>query len=130
VLRWYRRVDANVLIFERMKEELRRGRSLSAAIDIGFARAWSSIRDSNVSTLITRLILYWFGSQFGAALVQGFALTLAIGVGVSMFSAITITRTFLKMVLGTPLARRKFLFNAEEVKRTGPGGRAARVTGE
>jgi len=123
-------VDANVLIFERMKEELRRGRTLSAAIDIGFARAWSSIRDSNVSTLITCLILYWFGSQFGASLVQGFALTLAIGVGISMFSAITVTRTFLKMVLGTPLAKSHFLFNAEEVKRTKPAGRAARATGE
>jgi preprotein translocase subunit SecD len=62
--------------------------------------------------------------------VQGFALTLAIGVGISMFSAITVTRTFLKMVLGTPLAKSHFLFNAEEVKRTKPAGRAARATGE
>ena len=110
-------VDANILIFERMKEELRRGRSLSPAIDIGFRRAWSSIRDSNVSTLITCSILYWFGNQFGAAVVQGFALTLAIGVLISMFSAITVTRTFLKMILGTPLARNHFLFNADEVRR-------------
>ena len=109
-------VDANILIFERMKEELRRGRTLNAAIDIGFRRAWSSIRDSNVSTLMTCLILYWFGDQFGAALVKGFALTLAIGVLISMFSAISVTRTFLKMVLGTPLARSHWLFNAEETK--------------
>jgi preprotein translocase subunit SecD len=118
-------VDANILIFERMKEELRRGRMLHAAIDIGFRRAWPSIRDSNVSTLITCLILYYFGSKFGTNLVKGFALTLAVGVGVSMFSAITVTRTFLKMVLGTPLAKRHRLFNADEVHRTGPAPRGA-----
>jgi preprotein translocase subunit SecD len=110
-------VDANILIFERMKEELRRGRTLNPAIDIGFRRAWTSIRDSNVSTLITCVILYYFGANFGAAVVQGFALTLAIGVLVSMFSAITVTRTFLKMILGTPLTRNRWLFNASEVKR-------------
>lgn len=107
-------VDANVLIFERMKEELRRGHSLNRAIDIGFSRAWTSIRDSNVSTLITCLILFWFGDQFGSALVKGFALTLAIGVLISMFSAITVTRTFLKMVVGPRTARNSWLFNAEE----------------
>lgn len=109
-------VDANILIFERMKEELRRGRTLNTAIDLGFSNAWSSIRDSNVSTLITCLILYWFGDQFGAAPVKGFALTLAIGVAISMFSAVTITRTFLKMIVGTSLARNGWLFNAEERK--------------
>lgn len=119
-------VDANILIFERMKEELRAGRTLSSAIDLGFHRAWTSIRDSNVSTLITCLILYWFGSQFGQNLVKGFALTLAIGVGVSMFSAITVTRTFLKMVLGTRLAKSHWLFNAEESKRP-PSARTART---
>jgi preprotein translocase subunit SecD len=98
-------VDANILIFERMKEELRIGRSLVASIEAGFSRAWSSIRDSNVSTLITCAILFWFGDQFGAALVKGFALTLAIGVLVSMFSAIMVTRTFLRLTIGTPLAR-------------------------
>ena len=125
-------VDANILIFERMKEELRRGRSLNTAIDIGFRRAWSSIRDSNVSTLITCLILYFFGDRFGAAVVQGFALTLAVGVFVSMFSAITVTRTFLKMILGTPLARSHWLFNAEEIKRTPSASRtpAAATTPE
>jgi len=120
-------VDANILIFERMKEELRRGRSLNAAIDTGFRRAWPSIRDSNVSTLITCAILYWFGDQFGAALVKGFALTLAIGVLVSMFSAITVTRTFLKMVVGTPVGHAGWLFNAAEVKRRAPA--AAPVSG-
>jgi preprotein translocase subunit SecD len=92
-------VDANVLIFERLKEELRAGRSLRQAIDLGWDRAWPSIRDSNLSTLITCLILFWFGSAFGASIVKGFALTLAIGVLVSMFTAIIVTRTFLHQVL-------------------------------
>lgn len=90
-------VDANVLIFERMKEELRQGRRLRNAIETGFSRAWPSIRDSNASTLITCLILFWFGSQFGASIVKGFALTLALGVLVSMFTAIIVTRTFLRL---------------------------------
>jgi protein-export membrane protein SecD/preprotein translocase SecF subunit len=98
-------VDANILIFERMKEELRAGRGLAMAIETGFARAWPSIRDSNVSTFITCGILWWFGDQFGANLVKGFALTLGIGVAVSMFSAIIVTRTFLRLLVGTPLAR-------------------------
>ncbi len=92
-------VDANVLIFERMKEELRAGRRLYQAIDLGFSRAWPSIRDSNLSTLITCGILYWFGSTFGASIVKGFSVTLALGVTVSLFTAITVTRTFLHLVL-------------------------------
>ncbi|MBI2862744.1 MAG: protein translocase subunit SecD [Chloroflexi bacterium] len=91
-------VDANILIFERMKEELRGGRPLGAAIDTGFNRAWTSIRDSNISTLITCAILYWFGANFRASIVQGFALTLAIGVLLSMFTAITVTRQILRVV--------------------------------
>jgi preprotein translocase subunit SecD len=85
-------VDANILIFERMKEELRRGRSMVAAIDLGFARAWPSIRDSNISSLITSGVLFYFGT----GVVRGFALTLALGIAVSMFSAIFVTRTFLR----------------------------------
>jgi preprotein translocase subunit SecD len=92
-------VDANILIFERMKEELRAGRNLRQAIDLGWGRAWLSIRDSNFSTLITCAILFWFGSTFGASIVKGFSLTLAIGVFVSMFTAIVVTRTFLHLVL-------------------------------
>jgi preprotein translocase subunit SecD len=92
-------VDANVLIFERMREELRDGRSLRQATDLGFDRAWPSIRDSNLSTLITCVILFWFGSTFGASIVKGFALTLAIGVMVSMFTAIVVTRTLLHLIL-------------------------------
>lgn len=86
-------VDANILIFERTKEEIKKGVSRISAIEEGFRRAWSSIRDSNVSTIITAVILYKFTSSF----VQGFALTLLIGVLVSMFSAITITRTILRI---------------------------------
>ncbi len=92
-------VDANILIFERMKEELRAGRTLVMAIESGFQRAWPSIRDSNFSTLITCGILLWFGASFGASIVAGFALTLAIGVLVSLFTAITVTRTFLRLTM-------------------------------
>ncbi len=92
-------VDANILIFERMKEEMRAGRVLRQAIDLGWSRAWPSIRDSNISTLITCLILFIFGSQFGATIVMGFAVTLALGVLVSLFTAIVATRTFLHLVL-------------------------------
>jgi preprotein translocase subunit SecD len=106
-------VDANILIFERMKEELRIGRSLVVAMEEGFRRAWSSIRDSNVSTLITCAILFWFGDQFGASLVKGFALTLAIGVLISMFSAILVTRTFLRVVISIPAARKPVLWVAQ-----------------
>ena len=92
-------VDANVLIFERIKEELHAGRSLSQAIDLGWNRAWPSIRDSNFSTIITCAILFWFGNTFGASIVKGFSLTLALGVMVSMFTAIVVTRTFLHLIL-------------------------------
>ena len=86
-------VDANILVFERMKEELRKGLSRKSAVEEGFRRAWSSIRDSNISTIITSLVLYSFTSSF----VRGFALTLLIGVLISMFSAISITRTMLRL---------------------------------
>ncbi len=92
-------LDANILIFERLKEELRNGRTLSQAIELGWKRAWPSIRDSNIATLITCAILFWFGSTFGASFVKGFAITLAIGVGISLFSAIFVTRTFLAISL-------------------------------
>ncbi len=87
-------VDANILIFERMKEELRAGRTRTQAVEIGFSRAWNSIRDSNVSSLITSAILFWFGTGS----VRGFALALAIGIMVSMFTAITVTRNFLRFI--------------------------------
>jgi preprotein translocase subunit SecD len=86
-------VDANILIFERMKEGIRRGRSLANAIDLGFSRAWPSIRDSNISSLITSSVLFYFGT----GVIRGFAVTLALGIIVSMFSAIFVTRTFLQV---------------------------------
>jgi len=92
-------LDANILIFERLKEELREGRRLNQAVDIAWKRAWPSIRDSNIATLITCTILFWFGSAFGATIVKGFALTLSIGVIISLFTAIFVTRTFLNLVL-------------------------------
>ncbi|MDP3998384.1 MAG: protein translocase subunit SecD [bacterium] len=86
-------VDANILIFERMREELRWGKTRHVAVELGFSRAWTSIRDSNVSSLITCAILYYFGT----GIVRGFALTLALGIMISMFSAIIVTRTFLRI---------------------------------
>ena len=92
-------LDANILIFERLKEELRNGRTLKQAVDLGWKRAWPSIRDSNIATIITSIILFWFGSTFGATLVKGFALTLALGVIVSLFTAVVVSRTFLGIVV-------------------------------
>jgi preprotein translocase subunit SecD len=94
-------VDANVLIFERVKEELRAGRLLEATIEVGWKRAWPSIRDSNISTLITCTVLYGFGSSFGTTLMVGFATTLFIGVIISMFTAVIVTRTFLNLLVPT-----------------------------
>jgi preprotein translocase subunit SecD len=92
-------VDANILIFERLKEELRSGKTLRQSIDLGWQRAWPSIRDSNSSTLITCAILYIFGNTFGASMVKGFSVTLALGVIVSLFTAIIVTRTYLHILM-------------------------------
>jgi len=94
-------VDANILIFERTREELRSGKDIAAAIEEGFRRAWNSIRDSNFSTIITCIILFYFGT----GIIKGFALTLAIGVLVSMFTAITVSRNFLLILSHTSLRR-------------------------
>ena len=105
-------VDANILIFERMREELRQGRTLGRAVESGFRRAWTSILDSNVSTWITCGILWAFGNSFGASMVKGFALNLALGVLVSMFTAMVVTRTFMRTtvaVAGDDLRDRKWL---------------------
>ncbi len=99
-------VDANILIFERSKEELRKGKTLQIAVEEGFNRAWPSIRDSNISSLITTAILAWFGTS----VVQGFAITLGIGVLVSMFSAITVTRTFLRIIASRKVKSGQSLF--------------------
>lgn len=94
-------LDANILIFERLKEELRNGKTLNQAVDQGWTRAWSSIRDSNLSAIITSIILFWFGSTFGATIVKGFSLTLALGVIISLFTATNVTRTLLALFLRT-----------------------------
>jgi len=111
-------VDANVLIFERMKEEIRTGRTLGAAIEAGFNRAWNAIRDSNITTIIVCLILIWVGNSIvGGAPVAGFAVTLLIGVLVSMFSAIVVTRTLLRMFVGGPLSKKTHLFSVSVGKK-------------
>ncbi|MCB8962588.1 MAG: protein translocase subunit SecD [Ardenticatenales bacterium] len=93
-------VDANILVFERMKEELRHGRAIPESIAAGFDRAWTSIRDSNVATLVICLILWGFARNFGASTVEGFAITLAIGVLISMFTAVIVTRTLVRLIIG------------------------------
>ncbi|MEA2608811.1 MAG: preprotein translocase subunit SecD [Chloroflexota bacterium] len=112
-------VDANILIFERMKEELRLGKSLPSAVEAGFNRAWNSILDSNVSSLITATILYLFGSS----VIRGFALVLIIGVLVSMFSAIVVTRTILRVVVRQRWARTPSRYGLREDEFVALGAR-------
>lgn len=104
-------VDANILIFERMREEVRHGKSLAGGLETGFSRAWTSIRDSNISTLITCLILY----NFGAPIIKGFAVTLALGVLVSMLTAITISRTLMQLLIKTRFGQNYKIYGLEEV---------------
>ncbi len=103
-------VDANVLIFERTKEELRAGKTVSSAVEAGFNRAWTSIFDANVSSLITGAILYYFGSP----IIKGFALVLILGVIVSMFTALTLSREILRWVVRQPWSRRAAFFGVRE----------------
>jgi preprotein translocase subunit SecD len=105
-------VDANILIFERLKEEIRAGKGIGQAVNDGFSRAWSSIRDSNISSLITVVILYTFGTPS----IKGFAVTLGIGILISMFTAITITRTLLKLFIGTNILAHPALFGVSKLK--------------
>lgn len=106
-------VDANILIFERTKEEIRSGKEIHKAVEDGFARAWLSIRDSNVSSLITTTILYLFGTPS----IKGFAITLGIGILISMFTAITVTRTFLKLFVGNNILMHPWLFGVSKLKK-------------
>jgi len=106
-------VDANILIFSRLKEELRQGRPLSQAVELGFDHAWPSIRDSNISTMITTFILYLFGNYTGTSIITGFAITLFLGVVISLFTAITVTRTFLRLMVNTGAARHRWWFGVE-----------------
>ncbi len=105
-------VDANILIFERLKEEIRAGKEIHKAVEDGFARAWLSIRDSNVSSLITTAILYLFGTPS----IKGFAVTLGVGILISMFTAITVTRTFLKLFIGNNILTHPWLFGVSKIK--------------
>jgi protein-export membrane protein SecD len=105
-------VDGNILIFERIKEELRAGKDLDTALVSGFDRAWNSIRDSNLSTIIICGILFLFGQTPGASIVSGFAITLALGLVINLFTAIIVTRTFLHILVALfhqPLVERKWL---------------------
>jgi len=117
-------VDANVLIFARLKEELRRGRSLNASIDAAFVEAWPAIRDSSVATLITCTILFMFGNTFGVSLIKGFALTLGLGILLSLFTAMVVTRTFLHVINPLPFAQNPWLYELKDA----PGMRHARET--
>ena len=111
-------VDANVLIFERLKEELRSGRTLGVGTETGFNRAWPAIRDSNITTIIACIILYWVGSALAEPRMMGFALTLGIGVALSMFSAIIITRTFIRLLGRTNVADNLPLFGVAKPAQT------------
>ena len=108
-------VDANILIFERMKEEMRSGRTLASAMEVGFRRAWVAIRDSNVSTIITCAILFLFGTRLGGGtpVVTGLAVTLLIGVLVSMFTAYMVSRNMLQILALTPMGKKMALFTPE-----------------
>ena len=118
-------VDANILIFERMKEEIRLGRTLASSIEVGFSRAWPAIRDGNVSTIITCLVLLWFGSRLGGGLINGFAMSLLIGVVVSMFTALVLSRNLLQLLAWVGLRHHVNLFSPEKIQRqTQPAGRS------
>jgi preprotein translocase subunit SecD len=117
-------VDAIVLIFSRLKEDLRMGHPIRRAIEAGFDHAWPSIRDSNISTMITCAILYWFGNYVGASIIQGFALTLFFGVAVSMFTAIIVTRTLLRLMLNSHWIHNQWWFGVESTPLQ-PAGRPA-----
>lgn len=108
-------VDANVLIFGRIKEELRRKKELRTAIEAGFSEAWPAIRDSSISTLITSSILYVFGNSFGVSIIKGFALTLGLGVVLSLFTAMIITRTLLRLIAPYGFARNLWLFGVDSL---------------
>ncbi|MCY4415733.1 MAG: protein translocase subunit SecD [Chloroflexi bacterium] len=114
-------VDANILIFERIKEEIRLGRSLGSAMEVGFNRAWPAIRDGNVSTLITCVVLLWFGNRLGGGLVNGFALTLLVGVMVSMFTAVLVSRNLLQAMQAMGMGRMANLFTPEKVQPRASG---------
>ena len=122
-------VDANILIFERIKEEVRVGRTLASAMEVGFNRAWPAIKDGNVSTIITCGVLLWFGNRLGGGLINGFALSLMIGVGVSVFTAVVLSRNLLQLMAWIGLGRQISLFTPERRLFGGPSGTAQAAEG-
>ena len=114
-------VDANVLIFERMKEEIRLGRTVPFALEVGFNRAWPSIRDGNVSTLLIAGVLFFFGNQTTNSSVSGFAVALAIGVLISMFTAIFMSRNLLYLLAISPIGRFARVFTPESLPSSKSG---------
>ena len=115
-------VDANILIFERMKEEVRIGRTLASSMEVGFNRAWPAIRDGNFSTLITCGVLIWFGDRLGGGLITGFAISLGIGVLISMFTAVVVSRNLLQLLAWVGLRDRVSLFTPGPAPRAAGGG--------
>jgi preprotein translocase subunit SecD len=111
-----------------MKEELRLGRTLASAVEIGFARAWPAIRDANVSPLITSAILFWFGQRLGISMVSGFALTLGIGVLLSMFSAVMVSKMLLVLLSETPLRQKRAWFTPESLSSSSSSSKTATAT--
>ena len=120
-------VDANILIFERMKEEIRVGRTLASSMEVGFNRAWPAIRDGNLSTLITCVVLLWFGSRLGGGLVIGFAFSLLVGVLVSMFTAVVVSRNLLQLLAWIGLGRQIGMFTPEGARQPSPAGTRPRA---
>ena len=115
-------VDANILIFERMKEEVRIGRTLASSMEVGFSRAWPAIRDSNISTMITCLVLLWFGDRLGGGLVTGVAISLFIGVAASMFTAVVVSRNLLQLMAFAGLGNKISMFTPEKVEGESAAG--------
>jgi preprotein translocase subunit SecD len=117
-------VDANVLIFARLREEYRRGRDIRSALELGFVESWPAIRDSSVSTLITSIVLFMFGNSFGVSLIKGFALTLGLGILISLFTAVVVSRTFLRLLLPLFSDERAWWFGVDRRSAT-PTAQAA-----
>lgn len=123
-------VDANVLIFGRLKDELRRGRGLRAAVEAGFHEAWPAIRDSSAATLITSFILFMFGNSFGVSLIKGFALTLGLGMLLNLFTAVVVTRTLLRLILPLAAVQNPWLYDVDSIagqRRADAAGPPART---
>jgi preprotein translocase subunit SecD len=117
-------VDANVLIFARLREEYRRGRDIRTALELGFEESWPAIRDSSVATLITSVVLFLFGNSFGVSIIKGFALTLGLGILVSLFTAVIVTRTFLRMAAPLFSEERAWLYGIDR-RRAAPAAGTA-----